>query len=73
MAASVGESLWSRILESSPKFSKVPAVVKYYKKMSVLTLPVPFPDEKKNKLNFYFHTSLCKPFAVPQRSVKIKI
>ena len=70
MAASVGESLWSRILESSPKFSKVPAVVKYYKKMS---LPVPFPDEKKNKLNFYFHTSLCKPFEVPQRSVKIKI
>ena len=23
-----------------------------------LTLPAPIPDEEKNKLNFYFHTSL---------------
>ena len=33
MAASVCESLWSRILESSPKLSKVLATKKYYKKM----------------------------------------
>ena len=42
----------------------------------VLTFPVPIPDEKKIKLNFYFHTSLLcliiKPFEAPQRSEKIK-
>ena len=51
----------------------------------VLNLPVPIPDEeKKIKLNFYFHTSLwclkrfmkaffIKTSEAPQRSVKIKI
>ena len=42
-----------------------------------LTLSVPISgEENKNKLNFYFHTSLkalIKPFGAPQRSVKIKI
>ena len=52
-----------------------------------LTLPVPIPDEeKKMKLNFYFHTSFwssksfmtalkafIKPYEAPQISVKIKI
>ena len=42
-----------------------------------LTLSVPISgEENKNKLNFYFHTSLKalkKPFEAPQRSVKIKI
>ena len=43
-----------------------------------LTLPAPIPEEKKNKLNFYFHTSLwclkgfLKPLEVPQRSLEIK-
>ena len=36
MAASVGESLWSKILESSPKLYKVLATMKHYKKMFLM-------------------------------------
>ena len=52
----------------------------------ILALPVSNPgEEKKNKLNVYFHTSLwclkkfyeglkgLKPYGAPYRSVKIKI
>ena len=36
VAASVNEYRWSRILESSPKLSKIFLVMKHYKKMSVM-------------------------------------
>ena len=55
--------------------------------MIVLTLPVPMPDEEKKLTQIFIFTLLCgtskgfmkaskafiKPFAAPQRSVKIKI
>ena len=36
MAASVNESLWSRILDSSLKFSNILAMMKHYKKMFLM-------------------------------------
>ena len=51
MAASVNECLRSRILEGSPKPSKVLTVMKHYKKISVLKLRLEIATEAfQNKL-----------------------